>query len=618
MYLRTDLASSQASSYFQQAAQALQVATAQIASGTPLISASVNPADSAISAAMQAQVDNLAAGYENTRTSVGMLNTASGAMAQIQGLLQDLYKTATQAANGANNLQDRIDMQQQMNQYTQAIADLTNQTQYNGLPLLAGVLGQTNVDVGQQGKISFSLPALDPVSLGIAGNIPTAILDNGWYTGGGYNAASYIQSVIPLGNFGSGALVDRRYSIALISAQLDMAQGQGYQEYVSGSGTTKVTGQVTLNPDGNGGWLETGGTWVQTVGVLTPVSSTAASTHGAWAPLNFYYAGLTPGTYLFRATTNGAGTGLASFEFSKDGGSTWISLPIPGNPGIAGNGSLNLVTGTSMGFSNPNFIGMGVGKQLSPGTPPSIYGTSPGLGLDPNSTPGATDTYQLTFTPAEYTYQLQNEQGQGIGAPVTLVGGQAVSIPGQSTSPSSMILGDMATGEAVQVNLGPQPLWQSGWWFNSGFNMMSGQLQTGPGIGPWGQYLYLSASNQVAQGGNGAITQPAQVSSGLSVLGYQAATVAQQKILQAMRMVSQAQGKVGAVTDRLDTAGTVSQVEKGNTVSALTGIADVQVAKATTALAADQAREQVTAAMLATSERMPRWILRLWSPTKLP
>jgi len=413
MYFRTDMASSQAVGYLQQAFSQVQAASSQIASGTVLTSAANDPAGSAISAAMQAQAAALGAGYQNIQDGVGMLGTASAAMRQIQGLLQDLYRIATQAANDTNNLQDRITLQQQMDQYTHSIADLVNQTAYNGLPLLAGVLGQTKIDVGQKGGgISFSLPALDPVSLGIAGNIPKAIMDTGWQSRGGGYYSSYVTSVTPLGNFGSGSLVDSKYSVALISAHLDTIQGQGYYQYSNGSTTNlaRISGHVTISADGNGGTVNNPGwinNWETVMSVLTPTSSTAGSTQGAWAPINMYYAGLTPGTYLFNVTTNSAGTGISSFEFSKDGGSTWIPLPIPGNPGYAANGSLNLVQGTSMGFSNPNFIGVGVGKQLSPGSLPGYSGGA-GTGIVPNSTPNATDTYQLTFTPAQYTYELQN------------------------------------------------------------------------------------------------------------------------------------------------------------------------------------------------------------------
>jgi len=183
-----------------------------------------------------------------------------------------------------------------------------------------------------------------------------------------------------------------------------------------------------------------------------------------------------------------------------------------------------------------------------------------------------------------------------------------------------MVLGDMATGEAVQVNLDPQPLWQTSWNFGwSGFGM-NGNLIINPswGEGPWVQSLYLSSNSSSAQGGNGEITQPAQVSSGLSVLSYQAATIAQKKILQAMQVVDQAQGRAGAVIDRLDLAGSVASVEGRATAAARAGIADTSAAPAVTSLAAAQARQEVGAAMLVTTEKLPKSLLRLLSGNKAP
>ena len=110
---------------------------AELSSGTQLSSAAVNAANTALSQSLEAQVrgDNQAS--SNALDGISLVQTADGALSQLQDNSQQLQDLAIQAGDAALNSSNRQSLQQQADQLTQSNSAIIQFTQYNGTPLLS-------------------------------------------------------------------------------------------------------------------------------------------------------------------------------------------------------------------------------------------------------------------------------------------------------------------------------------------------------------------------------------------------------------------------------------------------------------------------------------------------
>ncbi|PXX48394.1 flagellin [Aquitalea magnusonii] len=110
---------------------------AELSSGTQLSSAAVNAANTALSQSLEAQVrgDNQAS--NNALDGISLVQTADGALSQLQDNSQQLQDLAIQAGDAALSSSNRQSLQQQADQLTQSNSAIIQNTQYNGTPLLS-------------------------------------------------------------------------------------------------------------------------------------------------------------------------------------------------------------------------------------------------------------------------------------------------------------------------------------------------------------------------------------------------------------------------------------------------------------------------------------------------
>lgn len=110
---------------------------AQLASGSQLNSAAVNAANTALSQSLEAQIrgDNQAS--SNALDGISLVQTADGALSQLQSNSQQIQELAIQAGNAALSSSNRQALQQQVDQLTQSNSAIIQSTQYNGTALLS-------------------------------------------------------------------------------------------------------------------------------------------------------------------------------------------------------------------------------------------------------------------------------------------------------------------------------------------------------------------------------------------------------------------------------------------------------------------------------------------------
>lgn len=141
----------------------------RLSSGLKINSAADDAAGQAIGNRMAAQEKGQHQAMRNANDGISMLQTAEGALDEINDRLQRVRELSVQGLNGTITADDADAIQAEINQNLQEIDRLNEQTQFNGMPLLSGNAGNIDLQVGADdnetlsvdlGKPSFSVENL--------------------------------------------------------------------------------------------------------------------------------------------------------------------------------------------------------------------------------------------------------------------------------------------------------------------------------------------------------------------------------------------------------------------------------------------------------------------------
>src|SRR4051794_1963170 len=116
----------------------LTTAMERLSSGFRINRAADDAAGLAISQKLQAQVGGLDQAARNAQDAVSLVQTAEGAMAEVQSMLQRVRDLAVQFNNGTLSAQDKAAITSEVAQLCAEISDIGQQTQFNGISLLTG------------------------------------------------------------------------------------------------------------------------------------------------------------------------------------------------------------------------------------------------------------------------------------------------------------------------------------------------------------------------------------------------------------------------------------------------------------------------------------------------
>lgn len=116
----------------------MQKSTLKMSSGYKLNKAKDNPAGMAISNRMKAQLKSLDRANKNSKNAINAVQTAEGAMSEIEAMLQRMNELAIQASNGTMTSADRSAIQEEVDQLTSEIQRISRDTTYNSQGLLDG------------------------------------------------------------------------------------------------------------------------------------------------------------------------------------------------------------------------------------------------------------------------------------------------------------------------------------------------------------------------------------------------------------------------------------------------------------------------------------------------
>lgn len=127
----------------------------KLSSGSKINEAADDAAGLAVSEKMRAEITMTNAAQFNAKTSQNMVNTAEGAMTEINSMLTRATDLATSSANGTYTDVERQAISAEMSALTDEINRIASSTNFNGVSLLEG--GSVNLQIGTSASESLSV-----------------------------------------------------------------------------------------------------------------------------------------------------------------------------------------------------------------------------------------------------------------------------------------------------------------------------------------------------------------------------------------------------------------------------------------------------------------------------
>lgn len=120
----------------------------KLSSGYKINRAGDDAAGLAISEKMRAQITGLETAQKNAKDGVSLVQTAEGALTEVHDMLNRMVELANQSANGTyDNETDRLQLQKEVSQLQEEIDRIADSSNFNGIKLLDGSLaGKSEVN----------------------------------------------------------------------------------------------------------------------------------------------------------------------------------------------------------------------------------------------------------------------------------------------------------------------------------------------------------------------------------------------------------------------------------------------------------------------------------------
>jgi flagellin len=121
----------------------LSASLERLSSGYKINKAADDSAGMAITNKMRAQIRSLDQASRNSEDGQSIIETAEGAMGEIESILQRIRELAVQTANDTYTLDDRDAIQKEVDELLDEVDRISSTTEFNGTPLLDGSAART-------------------------------------------------------------------------------------------------------------------------------------------------------------------------------------------------------------------------------------------------------------------------------------------------------------------------------------------------------------------------------------------------------------------------------------------------------------------------------------------
>lgn len=140
MIINHNIAALNTYNHLSTAGSAAQKNMSKLSSGLRINSSADDAAGMAISEKMRAQIRGLDQSVRNAQDGISLLQTAEGALSGTESILTRMRELAVQSSNDTNTLDDRKEIQKEINQLVDEIDRISTATEFNGKKLLDGSL----------------------------------------------------------------------------------------------------------------------------------------------------------------------------------------------------------------------------------------------------------------------------------------------------------------------------------------------------------------------------------------------------------------------------------------------------------------------------------------------
>jgi len=171
MSIRNNIASLQAQNSLTKAQNDLGTSLQRLSTGYRINSSADDAAGLAISSKLEAQIGGLNQAARNGQDGISMIQTAEGALDEVQSNLQRMRDLSVQGSNAALSSSDRANLNQEMQSLFTNINNIATRTKFNGQALLNGSLStqQSNTSTVLAGYSSTSAAGASVTNVDVSG-----------------------------------------------------------------------------------------------------------------------------------------------------------------------------------------------------------------------------------------------------------------------------------------------------------------------------------------------------------------------------------------------------------------------------------------------------------------
>ena len=159
--INTNIATTLTANALTQNQRVMSQAMERLSSGMRISSAADDAAGLAISSRLTSQIRGLDQAVRNANDATSLIQTADGAMVEVESMLQRMRELTVSAATGTNTTAELAILNTEFEALEAQIHSVSTDTQWNGRNILDGSLGEVDFQVGANASQTISITFAD-------------------------------------------------------------------------------------------------------------------------------------------------------------------------------------------------------------------------------------------------------------------------------------------------------------------------------------------------------------------------------------------------------------------------------------------------------------------------
>jgi len=442
LQINTNIGALMASAATSRAMSSMETSMERLSSGQRINTAADDAAGVAIASRMEAQIRGLNQAMRNAADGQALVDTSEGAHLEIVNILQRMREVSVQASNDTYTLQDRTNLNSEIEQLMEEIDRIASSTTFNGQKLLDGSFASKTMQIGNEStqSVTFSIDDMSTSALGttVTSSGSSGVTSNvalGKEAGKGGTVALAVAAGAVVGNDADDIATKLQTAINAKVTAGDLATGDisvsangNVLTLKNNLGDTLALSAFTSSANGTASYTSTSGAGTSVLLNETAAVTTASNSGGGAATTSTGTLTLQEGKdHSFRLN----GNLIALTNLNAAGGTTMADAltAIKAAIGDGGDTSTATDTGTTIqfalkdttgadiditNFTSPSSVAGSAGTMLMTDRVDADNSTAPNTfangGSDTSDIDG-TDIVQLSFTEAEadYAFELGGE-----------------------------------------------------------------------------------------------------------------------------------------------------------------------------------------------------------------